>query len=184
MNIINPEIFINDVISSISYWDDIGMLKYTTKHKEFHFNIRAIEIDFISGKTLSIDHREMTGFHFTDQPLEIDDWDESAIKIDMSNQPLFKKLINQKVTNIQTWLCDRLWESKTESNYYQQDLTINTENHGYLLCSSAEAEEKEPEIYLIDSDELVVVTDKDISKKLQLEQYATKNEQRYKKQQV
>ena len=181
MNNINPEIFVDDIITRISYWDDIDMLEYTTKHEELHFNIRGLEIVFISGKTLSINCPSMTGgMYFDNESLNIDQWDESAIKVDMSQHSLFKKLINQKVTKVQIWWCDSLWKSETDSNLYQQDITIHTENDGYLLCSSAEAEANKPSIYLIDSNELVVITEKQIAKKHLLEQYGTGNEQRYK----
>lgn len=181
MNIQKPEIFVDDVIIRISYWDDIGMLEYTTKHEELHFNIRGLELDFISGKTLSISCPSVAGgLYFDNESLNIDQWDESANKIDMSQHSLFKNLINQKITEIQVWWCDSLWEPKVHSKLYQQDVTINTENGGYLLCSSAEAEANEPAIYLIDSDELVVITEKKIAKKHLLEQYGKGNAQRYK----
>ena len=181
----NLEIYIGDTITRISYWDDVGMLDYTTKHEELHFNIRGVEIDFISGKTLSINCPHMTGgLDFYDQSLKVNEWDDSAIKVDMSKHSLFKNLINKKITKIQVLWCDNLWQSDHEPKSYKQDLVINTEENGYFLCSSAEAEELKPAIYLTDSDEIVVITDEQIAQKHELEQYGKNEFKRYKKSKV
>ena len=179
----NLDSYLDDKIDRISYWDDKGMLGITTKHQELHYNIRGIEIDFTSGNKLTIDcSGPEQGLDFGNTSLGIDEWDDDATKVDMSQHPLLRNLIGKQVTNIQVWWCDNLWTSggrRSGSKSYKQDLTIVTEDNGYFLCSSAEAEEATPSIYLIDSNELVIMTDESIAKKNELGKYGKDKLTRY-----
>jgi hypothetical protein len=177
--------YIDEIIDRISYWDDKDMLGITTKHEELHFNIRAIEIEFNSGKKLTIEcSGPELGLNFGNTHLNIDEWDQDAIKVDMSEHPLFEKLIGKKTTNIQVWWCDNLWTSggrRSGPKSYKQDFTISTEENGYFICSSAELEGEDIQsIYLFDSDEIVIITNENIAKKHELGQYGKNQYTRYK----
>lgn len=176
----------DEKIERISYWVDKGMFDIITKHEELHFNIRGIEIDFASGNKLSIESGgPEQGLNFYNTFLNLDGWDDdAAIKLDMNNHPLIKKLIGKQITDIQIWWCDKLWTSggsRSEPKFYKQDLTIFTQDNGYFLCSSAEIEaEAIPSIYLLDSDEIVIITNEKIAKKNELEKYGKNEFTRYK----
>ncbi|MFK8012688.1 MAG: hypothetical protein AB8B80_11640 [Marinicellaceae bacterium] len=185
MKKIDLDSYIDDKIERISYWVDKGMFNIITKHEELHFNIRAIEIDFESGNKLSIESGgSEQGLNFYNTPLDLDEWDDHAIKIGMNNHSLIKKLIGKQITDVQIWWCDNLWTScgkRSGSKSYKQDLTISTEGNGYFLCSSAETEaEDTPSICLLDSDEIVIITNEKIAKKNELEKYGKNEFTRYK----
>ncbi|MFK8013466.1 MAG: hypothetical protein AB8B80_15615 [Marinicellaceae bacterium] len=177
--------YINDKIERISYWVYKRMLDITTMHEELHYNINGIEIDFASGNKLSIESgAPKRGLNLYNTSLNFDEWDDDAIRVNMNEHPLIKRLIGKQITNTQVWWCDNLWKSGGRTSgrkSYKQDLTISTEDNGYFLCSSAEiVAEAIPSIYLLDSDEIVIITNEKIAKKNELEKYGKNEFTRYK----
>lgn len=171
-------------IERIWYWVERESLNVVTKHGELHFNITAVEIEFRNFKKLTIESfSSELGLHLGNRSLNIDQWDEDCIKVEMTEHPFFYKLISHKLINLTVWWCDNIWHDNDKSatpKSYIQEIILHTENGGYFLASSAEAEEKRCTIDILGANELVIITDPKIVKKHELAHYGSHQFLRYK----
>lgn len=178
--------YIGDTIISVSYWSScLELFEESTRFNEWHHSLLGVEIDFLSGRKLSIsgDYDDGMGLETTYLKLNLD-WDPEHVKTNMSSNPLFVQIINSKVVNIQRWWCNSLWVSRSTEEHpvkrYPQEIVIETENDGYLMFSSSETEGDKTKIHLFHTDEILLITDKKIAKKHQLAQYGKGEYERFK----